>query len=66
MYSNSAERHPYPQSHSTAPSTIRNPFSKENHPQFSNPVEDLGGTEAVPQPDFAALKGENRVMALGG
>ena len=64
MYSNSAERHPYPQSQSTAPSTIRNPFSKENHPQF-DPVEDLGGTEAVPQPDFAALEGENRVMALG-
>lgn len=66
MYSNSAERHPYPQSHSTAPSTIRNPFSKENHPQFGNPVGDLGGTKAVPQLDFAALEGEIRVMAIGG
>jgi len=66
MYSNSAERHPYPQSHSTAPSTIRNPFSKENHPQFGNPVGDLGGTEAVPLPDFAALEEENWVVDLGG
>jgi hypothetical protein len=66
MYSNLVERHPYPRSHSTAPLTIRNPFSKESHPQFGNPVGDLGGTEAVPQPDFAALEGENRVMALGG
>lgn len=66
MYSNSAERHPYPQSHSTAPLMIRNPSLGESLLQFCNPAGGLSGTETVPQPDFAALKEDGGLVALGG